>query len=374
MPALVASAVAVSGISALIGRLLTVALPGDPALYSILIILVSLAIVVTGRYRVVEKVTSVMAIILVLAAITAAVMVFSSAGELMAGLIPHIPEGFDLYFTLPWFAFLVAGAIGIVWYSYWVAARGYGGKMPGEDGLSEEGDIVRESQKIQEKVDRLRGWTRIMSTAAAIGIFGGGVVTLSFLVLGAEVLRPEGIIPEGIAVAENLTLLLSQIWGAIGLWIILVGMFIALWGTILANQDGGGRSYSDATFLLLMPEMRKASSGKSHTEEPLSRWRRLLSDRKKLKNFYSIVVTALIPIIVFFVLRDPVDILSIGGIIAASHTPVVIGLTLYLNSTSLPEGLRPGKLSLGIMVFAAMFYVAFATVFYLELFGITLPL
>lgn len=372
LPALVANVVAVAGISALIGRLLVLALPGSPALYATLIILISIVLVTTGRYRTIEQVTSIMAIILVLATITTAILVFPAPGEIASGLIPHIPEDFDLHFVLPWFGLLVAGAIGIVWFSYWVAARGYGGKIPGEEALTEEGDLALGRQGIKERTSRLRGWIRIMATAAAIGVFGGGLVSISFLILGSEVLRPEGIIPQGIGVAEDLTRLLSEIWGAAGFWIIMLGMFIALWGTVLANQDGGGRSHADATMLLVPASPRKPPGERDRQGRVTRLWRNVISDRPKLRNIYAVIITAVIPLAVFFALRDPVEILSIGGIIASSHTPIVIILTLYLNSTRLPRELRPGKVWLGIMVFAGIFYAIFAVLFFLELSGITI--
>jgi hypothetical protein len=55
---------------------------------------------------------------------------------------------------------------------------------------------------------------RVMSTTAAIGVVGGDLVIISFLILGTELLAPEGIVPEGIRVAEDLARLLSEVWGA----------------------------------------------------------------------------------------------------------------------------------------------------------------
>ncbi|MFY1631725.1 hypothetical protein ACN27F_00365 [Solwaraspora sp. WMMB335] len=46
---------------------------------------------------------------------------------------------------------------------------------------------------------------------------------------------------------------------------------------------------------------------------------------------YVAVATTLAPLVLFLLVRDPVDILSVGGIVAAAHTPVVVGLTLYVN-------------------------------------------
>lgn len=66
------------------------------------------------------------------------------------------------------------------------------------------------------------------------------------------------------------------------------------------------------------------------------------------------------------------DILSVAGVVAAAHTPVVVYLTLYLNRTRLPKGLRPGWFATSWMVFAGLFYGGFALLHLLDLVGIQL--
>lgn len=364
LPALLSGMVSVAGISALIGSLLSFALPGNQVFYATLIIIISLILVVTGRYAVVEQVTSVMGIVLIITAAVAAFLVTPSLGEIATGLVPGIPDNLDLYFVLPWFGFLVAGPSGIVWFSYWVAARGYGGRVVSEGGISEGGEMISGKIDRNKLVKRLHGWIRIMTASAAIGVFGGGLISFSFLILGAEVLRPVGLVPEGIRVAEALTSLLSTVWGEFGFWTVILGTFLALWGTVLANQDGGGRTFADATILLLPTKLRRASSdGKLEILRPS------FKTKERIKDFYSAAVTAVFPLVIFFILRDPVKILSVGGIIAAINTPVVISFTLYLNRTRLPQGTRPGILSTFIMVAAGIFYIAFAAFFVMNLRG-----
>lgn len=166
-----------------------------------------------------------------------------------------------------------------IWYSYWVAARGYGGGGEGGEG----GEVLADSDP-EERVDRLRRWKRIMGTTAAIGVVAGGLVVASFLVLGAELLGPEGIVPEGVRVAEDLTRLLADVWGRAGFWIVVLGMVIALWGTVIADQDGWGRTFADATLLLLGERRPQAQAG------PLRRalaW--VLGTRRRLANAYMLV-------------------------------------------------------------------------------------
>lgn len=379
VPQLVAAVVTIAGIAALAGSALMIALPGSQALYATLLILASIVLVVTGRYKGVERISSLLAGVMVLAAVTAAVLVFGSPGEVATGIVPTIPGDFDFYFILPWLGFILSGAAGVMWYSYWVAERGYGGEVGGSgEGAQPErdgtGDGQREREQAgsagnsgsdtrpapqsrQERIDRLRDWMRVMSHTALIAVGGGALVVVSFLILGAEVLRPEGIVPEGIQVAEQLTRLLSDVWGAFGYWLLLVGIVVALGGTILADQDGWGRTFADATLLL---RGKRAQQRRG--------WiRNLMSSRERLKNAFAIVFTAAIPLVVFWLVRDPVAILSIGGIIAAAHTPVIVFLTQYLNKTRLPREMQPGWLMSAAMIASGLFFLVFAVLYLLDL-------
>ena len=80
---------------------------------------------------------------------------------------------------------------------------------------------------------------------------------ICFLVLGTELLKPEGIVPQGIDVAKDLSRLLSEVWGRAGFWMLIISITIALAGTILSNQDGWGRMFADATLILLEPKFKE---------------------------------------------------------------------------------------------------------------------
>ncbi|MFQ4146633.1 Nramp family divalent metal transporter [Chlorogloeopsis sp. ULAP02] len=270
LPQLVAAIVTVAGIAALTGSALMIAFPGNQALYATITIIFSLILVISGRYKVVELATSIMAGVLVAVAIITAARVFPPVEQFGGGLIPGFPQDLDLEFILPWVGFILAGAAGIMWFSYWVAAREYGGPLE-EDNHDHEpgnnGHFHREylDEDYQKRLNsRLKKWIQIMSTTAAIGVIGGGLVIVAFMILGAELLAPEGIIPEGIQVAEDLTRLLSEVWGVFGYWLLIIGVMIALAGTILSNQDGWGRMFADATQILMEPQLHQSQLQNGH--------------------------------------------------------------------------------------------------------------
>uniref|UniRef100_A0ACD5H254 Divalent metal cation transporter n=1 Tax=Desertifilum tharense IPPAS B-1220 TaxID=1781255 RepID=A0ACD5H254_9CYAN len=359
VPQVVAAVVTIAGIGALAGSALMLAFPGNQAIYATALIVLSAILVISGQYQRVEQAASVMAGILIVAVIVAVPSGFPRMGRVYRGLVPGIGDDFDLEFLLPWLGFILAGAAGIMWFSYWVAAREYGGPVEGDlendETSNRNGSQDWEDEDLQQRRrDRLKKWLRVMSTTAAIGVVGGGLVIIAFLVLGAELLRPEGIIPEGIRVAEDLTTLLSEVWGEFGYWLLLGSIAIALGGTIVANQDG---CTENVCRCYPHPQRGSRNSEDESTESGVKGWlKSALGDRDRLKNIYVVITVTLLPLIVFFLVRDPVDILEVGGIVAAAHQPVVAFLTLYLNQTKLPEELKPGWLSSTIMVLSGTIF------------------
>ena len=405
VPQLLASALIVAGIAALVGSALMIALPGTQAMYAVGLTLLSCVLVVSGRYQAVERVSKWIAAVLIVSAMVTAAVVRPDLSAFAAGLAPTLPDDFDAYFVVPWLSFVVAGPAAVLWYSYWLMARGYGGGTGdgrleggaqmegdahgdrdgdrcagGEDGAGERGgagpgggasddaDAEGSPRSAPQATARLRGWMRIMAVTAGIGVVGGGLVSLSFLVLGAELLAPQGVVPEGIEVARDLSRLLADVWGPAGFWLLILCVSVALWSSILANQDGFGRLYADATLLLIPHRCLRWASHipRLARGEPGDAAREL---RLKLANFYSVVVLTLAPIAVFLLARDPVRILSIGGVLAAAHMPVIVFLTLYVNRARLPEAFRPGRMAVAGMLLAGGFYAAVAVIFFAGMAG-----
>lgn len=376
IPQILAAVVTIAGIAALAGSAMMIAIPWQYEYYAIGLILLCLLLVVTGTYIVIERVTSILGGILVAVVIVSAIIVFPDPGEIASGIVPAFPADTDVEFVIPWVGFILAGASGIMWFSYWVSARGYGGKLTKYDQVKtfEKEKTTKEIDENKEDYKQLRKWFHTMSVTAGIGVIGGGLILLSFLILGAELLRPEETIPEGIDVAEDLTKLLSDIWGEAGRWFLIIGIMIALLGTILSNQDGYGRMFADGTVILSMPFLKRkkmidpelpvqAEEEAEPLEEQGKRRKKatsLLLNKKWLRVFYALVLGAVLPIIVFILVRNPVDILAVAGTVAAVHTPVVVFLTLHLNRTRLPHPVRPEKFITGVMWLSGFAYGAFA--------------
>ncbi|MDE0805870.1 MAG: hypothetical protein OSA99_21410, partial [Acidimicrobiales bacterium] len=245
--------------------------------------------------------------------------------------------------------------------------RGYGG---GAADLS-EGEIDEDRQDEDpgsdpgsdpdQRVARFDSWLRTMSTTAAIGVVTGTVVITSFLFLGAELLAPEGLVPSGVEVADDLTRLFSDVWGRTGYWLMTAAILVTLGGSVLANQDGWSRTFADIT--LLLPRDR------SRLRSLLERRPAGMNLRRAIKSLFAVVVVGIAPALVIAVVRDPVAIMSVSGIVATLHTPFIVFATLALNRR-LPSPGRPSAAMQVLLGAAGVFYTGFAFAYFADLIGL----
>lgn len=357
VPQIFAGIITVAGLSALAGSVLISFFGGQLVVFALILIVACLLLVVTGQFKVFEKVTTVMAGILVLISLITAGRVISQWDQIINGFIPQIPQDFEIAFVIPWAGYFLAGAPGLIWYSYWVAAREYGGpslKAEQIKTIESKGKQAGQEEDMH-KVKQLANWVNTLNITSLIGIITGGLINVAFLVLGAELLAPESVIPEGVKVAEDLALLLSEVWGEVGRWFLLISVLIALTGSVLSNQDGYGRMFSDATLIVGKSILKKSIKNKKH-----------------ISIFYSVTITAIFPALVFIWFTDPVMILSIGGTISAIHIPFIVFGTIYLNKRRIPKNLQANKLSNFLFWLGGIFYGLLGIYQLIELFRVEL--
>ncbi|MFO7830490.1 MAG: Nramp family divalent metal transporter [Desulfuromonadaceae bacterium] len=371
IPQLIAAAVGIAGLCAVVGSTLGNFLPGSNLIYGLLVLFACTGLTGTGKYAFLERISRNMAIVLLLMVVVSAAVMFPGISEVTSGFQIQWPTDSDLYVILPWVGTILAGSMGIVWFGYWTATRGYGGGLAGREGDEEvvdrENKSKYESQARQTRIRRASDWLPISSGTAALGTITGLIVLVSFMILGAELLAPKNLLPQGTDVAIDLAVMLSEIWGPTGKWLMIIIVVIALAGSVLANQDGWGRSFADMTLIFLRSQRYANSPG------PIVRLVRKLEckmdcrllTRIAFKRFYIAVVTGIIPAIILIIFQDPVKVMSASGIIAAAHTPFIVFLALYVNLTRLPKPLRPSGFYVASMMSAGIFYLGFAVLYIL---------
>jgi Mn2+/Fe2+ NRAMP family transporter len=129
VPQLVAAVAGVGGLCALVGSALAQELPGGLLLWPLVVLATALGVVVSSGYPAVSGVALVLALLLVATTVVAAARVFRPDGDPRAGVLPglRVPDHIDVPLLLPWIGTILAGPMGIVWFSHWTARRGYGG-------------------------------------------------------------------------------------------------------------------------------------------------------------------------------------------------------------------------------------------------------
>lgn len=348
LPQFVVAISTVAGLAGAAATALILATGGTAQLWTVIIILVTASIVLLGQYNVVEKISSYIGIARTVAVVAAAILVFPRLGQLTSGLVPQIPQDVRYDDILPWLGFMLAGAAGLMWYSYWVEARGYGATDLRQEEPLDLNQLDRDSKK------RLKGWLAVMTFSNTLAVVGALLAALSFLILGAELLRPQGLVPQEDQVAQTLGRLLGDLWGPFGFWFMIAIVFVTFCSTVLSVQDGFGRMFADGTRILLQ------GFGKQ------GRW----TNEQFLQKFYIAVLTAALPIAVYLFFGQPVGLLQTAGAIEAAHIPIVTGLTLYLNHRSLSKELRPSSFSFWATAIAGLFFAVFAIVYLLQLLGV----
>lgn len=329
--------VAVTAIAGLAGGAATaliLMLPGSLTLWMIVSIAASTALVVIGRYHLVERAATLIAVVLSLAAIAAAISVGPDLNAMASGLRPSLPSDVDYAEVLPWLGFMLSGAAGLIWYSYWTVAKGIGA-------------AAMKDSRGRMSIEDLRGWLRQMTLDNTVAVAGTWIVAGAFLVLGAELLGPRGLVPEEDRVASTLGRLLGDVWGTTAYWLMIAGVFVGFWDTVLADQDGHARMFTDGSRLVL-PRLNR------------------ISEVAVRRAFVLVLVTAL-PIALYIAAGEPVSLLKIAGAIEAAHIPFVTALTLYLNHTQLPRELRPSWAVTAVTALAGLFFAVFAGYYLLTL-------
>jgi Mn2+/Fe2+ NRAMP family transporter len=314
---------------------------------SLLIILISSCIIALGKYKVVEKITTILAIVISLSVLTAAISTGPDLREIGNGFDPKVPQDLKFDELLSWLGFMLAGAAGLMWFSYWTQARGYGAAS-----LKEKVDV---NQLSNDQKNNLKAWIKHMTIANTLAVFGALLIAFAFLILGTELLKPKNLIPEENKVAETLAQLLGGVWGQFGFQFMLYAIFVTFLSTMLSAQDGFGRMFADGMKILT-----------GNFIKPGSKW----ANAAFLQRIFVIVLLGIFPAILYLIVGEPVGLLKVAGVIEACHIPVVAILILYINRKKLPEGLRPSAFSSIATAVAGLTFLMFAVAYILSLMGI----
>src|SRR3989338_11622927 len=266
--------------------------------------------------------------------------------DLFRGLAGQGNGFFLLPLTLPLFTFLGAlaysgagGNLNLA-QSFYIREKGYGmGKFMGRitsviTGKAEQWRLTGMTFAVnQANLGRFKRWWRVMNLEHGLIFWGAGLATILLIALLAyNTTSGLGKNSQGvnfvIAEAEMIGQRLAPGVGTV--FLVIVGLF--LFGTQLSVLDASSRILAE-NWLLLFPT---------------------LGEKRLRSLFYMFLWLQIGAGVVNLAIRirDPLLLLTIGAVLNAVAMLVHSGLTLWLNTTSLPPALQPNWWRRGALVLA----------------------
>ena len=249
---------------------------------------------------------------------------------------PVRPEEFGrgLFFLLPTTGLALAfsafgmtgvGATELFAYPYWCIEKGYARAVGPRSDDPEWGR-------------RARGWLGVMQLDAWFSCLVFTVATVAFYILGAAVLKPQGLRPQGADMIRTLSQMYIQ---PLGLWtrdVFLVGAWAVLFKTLYVATAANSRLTVDFLDLAGIWKIR--------------------SDRMRERAVRTFcVVYPLLALGLFFAFREPKGLVAVGGFAQGLILPLIAGAAIFLRNRDTDRRVGP-LFSTDILVWIAFFVIA----------------
>ena len=277
--------------------------PHTETVYAIATGLSVIALLFNGRYGMVERIAvglvALFSIITIYSVIQIQFTEYAiTAGDIAHGLAFQLPDRPGVLGTaLMAFGITGVGASELIAYPYWCLEKGYGRNVGVH---SEEESWAR----------RARSWVRVMQYDAWFSMVVFTVATVAFYLLGAAMLHPQGLVPEGSQMVATLNSMYARTFGDYAKYIFLLGTFCVLYSTLFASTAANARMLTDWLGIIGMFDRHN-----------LTRRRQLIS---ALCVFIPVFSTA-----VYLMYGTPVVFVMIGGISQALMLPLIGIAVMY---------------------------------------------
>lgn len=300
----------------------------------LVMVVIAIAIHIANRYDVVEKVSTALVVIVTAAVV---VMVFGIQATPFAWTVSDFAGGMQFQIAagamgvaLAMFGLTGVGAGEITSYSFWCVEKGYAAWTGPNDGSD-------------AWVARARGWISVMKKDAWLAWVIYTLSTAAFYILGAAVLHPQGLVPEGNEVITTLSRIFTD---TIGDWVGVVFVAfaaLALYKTILANVPSLSRQVANAIAIFGVFDWHDSTSR--------DRWLR------GIMIVHPILWGAL-----GVVAASPVLLVIIGGILNALYLVAVSVACIYLSFKETDPRIKDGPAFTAYLLLSAAAIIAVGAV------------
>ena len=211
----------------------------DALIWATVITLGSIVILVLGRYRMIQNVSTALVAMFTFVTVGNLIMLQSlpdwhvSWAELVSGMKFQIPQGKGLATALAAFGIIGVGATELIQYPYWCLEKGYA-KWTGPRDESDEWE------------QRAKGWLRVLKWDAWCSMVVYTFATIAFYLLGAAILNRSGLNPEGTNLVRTLGEMYVPVFGDWAQGVFLFGAFAVLYSTFFVATASHARVLSDA--------------------------------------------------------------------------------------------------------------------------------
>ncbi len=325
-------------------------LGGDPlsstslTIWTCVVAVGSIAMLYSNRYTLIERgavaLVVVFSIVTILIAIGLPFTPFPYDGaDIAGGMTFLIPAG-ALGAALAMFGITGVGADEITFYTYWCVEKGYARWTGPNDGS-------------EEWARRANGWIRVMYKDAAVSWVIYTFGTLAFYLMGASVLEPQGLVPEGNGMITTLSRIYTDTLGEWASIIFLVGAIAVLGSTMWASIPSWARMYSNVLATLGVFDWQDSAAR--------LRWIR--------------VFTVVLPILwglTYLTIQEPVVMVQIGGVMTGIFLVAVVIAVWYLRQTETDPRLHGGRLFNVLLLVSSVAIGLLGVYTLLDVFGVTL--
>lgn len=201
----------------------------------------AILILQTGKYHIIERVEVVgITLKTVITFGLALALPFTAFGygteQLADGLSFQIPAG-TVGIALAMFGITGVGADEMTTYTYWCLEKGYARWTGPDDGT-------------EQRARRAEGWLKVMRLDVGVSWIVCTVCTLSFYVIGASVLHPQGLVPAGNDMITTLSHSYTDTLGPWAKYLFLAGAISVLFSVTVASSASVPRLWTNTLGLL----------------------------------------------------------------------------------------------------------------------------
>lgn len=279
------------------------------------------AIIITGSYVGLERLMTILVFIFTVITITCAILLQTTDYAISWD---EVQQG--LSFSFPAFAVIAAlalyGGTGVgtneqMIYSYWCVEKGYARFTGPADGS-------------KEWVRRAKGWIKVMQLDVTLSLVLLTCATIPFYMLGAGILHRIGERPNGLETITVLSNIYTQTLGDWAFWLFMIGAFVVLYSSCIAGLGGFSRVFADG--LAVLGVTKRSDYG----------------TRIRVLRIYA-VFFPLAASLCYFVVQNPVWLITLSFVIGAIKFPLIAGGAIYLRYKHLDPRVAPSLLANSVL-------------------------